>query len=192
MRPMPVETTRFLRPGDEKCLFPKRFLSKVDTLSDAAAGGHGCWIWLAAIDKDGYGFTRIGKRSAVRAHRISYECCVGPIEDDLVIDHLCRHRICVNPRHLEAVSNKINLLRGESFSAVNARKDVCDNGHPFSGPNLISHPNGHRSCRECRRVRGRERKKERWRSDPEFRRRNIEAMRALRIRKAGKMKARTP
>ena len=37
---------------------------------------------------------------------------IGPVPDSLELDHLCRNRYCVNPSHLEAVSYRVNVLRG--------------------------------------------------------------------------------
>ena len=108
---------------------------------------HECWRWTG-YTTCGYGkFYRCGKQMS--AHRYSYEHFVKPIPEGLVIDHLCRNPLCVNPHHLEPVTQKVNLWRGTGMAARNARKTHCKNGHPLSGDNLIKHPNGH-GCRECR------------------------------------------
>src|SRR3546814_19356891 len=49
-----------------------------------------------------------------QAHRISYELCVGPIPEGMELDHLCRVRRCVNPAHMEPVTHRENVLRGEA------------------------------------------------------------------------------
>jgi len=71
----------------------------------------GCWLWVRVVGKQGYGrLTVDGRRTA--AHRASYEAFVGPIPPALVIDHLCATACCVNPDHLEAVTNAENIRRG--------------------------------------------------------------------------------
>ncbi len=109
--------------------------------------GDGCWLWLAGCFSDGYGCFWDGEGNR-RAHRVSYELYVGAIPDDLELDHLCRVTICVNPRHLEPVTSKINSLRGIGFAAVNARKTHCSKGHPYGGDNL-GPDTGRRRCRAC-------------------------------------------
>lgn len=81
------------------------------------------------------------------AHRGAYEAAKGLIPEGLVIDHLCRVRWCCNPEHLEAVTNKENILRGESPPARNARKERCDLGHK-----LTAKPGGGRYCPTCRQT----------------------------------------
>lgn len=81
---------------------------------------------------------------------MSHELHKGPIPEGLVIDHLCRNRGCVNPDHLEAVTQRENILRGEGLAAANARKTHCPKGHPYSGENLYVVPSsGRRQCRIC-------------------------------------------
>lgn len=70
-----------------------------------------CWVWTGALSDKGYGHLNVGGGVSQYAHRLSYEWRVGPIADGLVIDHLCRNRQCVNPDHLETVSNMVNTQR---------------------------------------------------------------------------------
>ena len=115
-----------------------------------------CWEWLGSKNDKGYGF--IGLRSGVSApaHRVAYELHYGPVPDGLEIDHLCRNRGCVNPDHLEAVSHRVNVLRGVSPHARNARKTHCKFGHPFDEANTGIDVRGDRYCRICKLRIGRE------------------------------------
>ena len=112
----------------------------------------GCWLWMGGTRR-GYGAFWYKGRT-VQAHRVSYELYVGMISKDLDLDHTCRVRHCVNPAHLEPVTNKENVLRGEGHTAVNARKTHCPKGHPFTGPNLVL-ISGKRRCRQCKNAHAR-------------------------------------
>jgi hypothetical protein len=118
----------------------RRFWSKV-----LLPVGSGCMTWTAYTDRYGYGMFRIGN-TLYRPHRVSYELLNGPIEPGRVLDHLCRNRACVAPSHLEAVSQEENVRRGNSPTAVNARKTHCPQGHSYS--------RGGRKCRVCNRAAG--------------------------------------
>jgi hypothetical protein len=110
-----------------------------------------CWEWTA-YRHDGYGRFNEGSRIA-RVHRFAYELLVGPIPDGLTIDHLCRNRACVNPAHLEPVTVKVNVLRGEGPAAQHARKTKCPQGHPYDTQQA-----GGRRCSICHRNEERRRK----------------------------------
>jgi hypothetical protein len=117
----------------------------------------GCWHSGYAPVNKGYiqiVYVENGKRARVMGHRLTYEHFVGPIPEGLTLDHLCRNTSCVNPYHLEPVTNRENGLRGNSRAAMNARKTHCINGHPLSGDNLVvreSEPR-RRRCRICERA----------------------------------------
>lgn len=110
----------------------------------------GCWLWDGATT---VGYGRIKRNSRIdMAHRITYELFVGPIPENLTIDHLCRVRSCVNPAHLEPVTIAVNVMRGESLPARNARKTHCPQGHPYDDENTYVNPTtGWRLCRSCAR-----------------------------------------
>ncbi len=102
-----------------------------------------CWEWQGYRDKGGYGhFDVFGKNQL--AHRVSYTHFAGEITDGMGLDHLCRNRRCVNPEHLEQVTNVVNIKRG-----WHAQKTRCKNGHVFSPENTYTTREGHRNCRRC-------------------------------------------
>lgn len=105
----------------------------------------GCWLWLGYVGiRNGYGSFGAGKL----AHRVAYEAFVGAIPPGLQIDHLCKVRRCVNPDHLEAVTQRENLLRGDTVTARNAARTECPRGHPYTPENTYR-SNGKRRCRIC-------------------------------------------
>ena len=89
----------------------------MDRVLDKIIFDDGCWEWAASHNSQGYGKIREGGAgSKVRdAHRVVYELLVGPIPPGLVIDHLCRNPGCVRPDHLEAVTQSVNVKRGERW-----------------------------------------------------------------------------
>jgi hypothetical protein len=119
--------------------------------------GDGCWEWLGNKTAAGYGQI-VQERKRVYAHRFSYVIEHGEIDSSLVIDHLCKNPGCVRPSHLELVTQKLNSLRGDGPTAVNARKTHCKRDHPLSGDNLVINSQGSRQCRKCNKLRSERRR----------------------------------
>jgi hypothetical protein len=117
----------------------------------------GCLLWTASRLPRGYG--EFGFRGrVVRAHKWLYEQLHGPVPAGLVLDHKCRTPSCVNPDHLEPVTQRVNVLRGTAPAALQAQQESCIHGHPLSGANLYTKPNGARQCKACRRDTDRRRR----------------------------------
>lgn len=104
-----------------------------------------CWIWDAARLPKGY-----GTFDGTTAHRVVYAMLVGPIPDGFEIDHLCKNPTCVNPAHLEAITQLENNLRSNSVTAMRGRQRVCQRGHEFTPENTYVEQRGRRRCRKCR------------------------------------------
>ena len=133
------------RNGEPKKLGRNNPPPEVRVWRNIAKTEDGCWRWLGTKTEDGYARIVIdGKRTGV--HRFMYEQAFGPITPGLQIDHLCRVRDCVNPDHLEAVTCRENLMRGETFQARNAAKTHCPAGHPYD-----DFRRGARRCTRCMR-----------------------------------------
>ena len=110
-----------------------------------------CWLYAGQINIYGYGIVKAGLNQHM-VHRVMYENEVGAIPDGLFLDHLCRVRCCINPRHLEPVTARENLLRGDTIAARNAKKTHCYAGHEFNKRNTYMGSSGKRRCRTCHAV----------------------------------------
>lgn len=116
-----------------------------------------CWEWQGPLDRDGYGhymasIPGTGRQVKLAAHRVAFFLEHGRYPSPgLVLDHLCRNRGCVNPAHLDEVTQGENGRRGEGRSVAFAQRTHCDKGHPLDGDNLATRVNGGRKCRRCHR-----------------------------------------
>lgn len=144
--------------GDDAARF-ERYVDRTDY----------CWLWTGTITATGYGqFYWDGVNNG--AHRFAYEHFVGPIPEGMTIDHVCHsiddschggmtcpHRRCVNPDHLEVVTVRENVMRGNTLQAENAARTHCIHGHPFDEANTgYDARGGWRFCKACQRRRTRE------------------------------------
>lgn len=107
-----------------------------------------CWVWLGGR-RNSYGAIKVKGKSKL-AHRVSYETFVGPIPPGLTIDHLCRQRLCINPKHLEPVTMAENHRRGAQV-ALRVPKTHCINGHAYTPDNIYLDRKGVNRCMECAR-----------------------------------------
>ncbi len=130
-----------------------RFMNKIQKTNN-------CWIWQGATNDVGYGYFSLNG-TTFTAHKISYELFKEEIIKGLQIDHLCRNRKCVNPQHLEVVTQQENIRRGESGnhgnhskgeSHYNSKKTHCIRGHEYTTKNTLVMKNG-RTCRACIKIR---------------------------------------
>ena len=132
---------RFLRGHNMNQSLEDKFWAKVDRSGE-------CWIWTAS-GVNGYGtIAHLGR--TYRAHRVSYEWANGPIPAGLHIDHLCRVRACVNPAHLEAVTQTENNRRMAAH--VKRERTACRRGHEYTPENTYYNGVGNRGCKECQRI----------------------------------------
>jgi len=137
-----------------------RFLSKVDQheLVDM------CWIWQGATLAGGYGAFRY-ENETWYAHRWIYAYFFGAIPTKRVIHHECRNLLCVNPHHLKCISYSDHNSSEHPRPTTNSFNSLlthCKHGHEFTESNTYKYttPNGlsRRQCRECAKMRWRNRK----------------------------------
>lgn len=114
----------------------------------------GCWIWMGGISQKGYARASYDGRD-IYLHRWLYQQIYGDV-GELTMDHLCRVRCCINPAHLEPVTNIENVLRGFGEPAKNRRKTHCKHGHPFDEENTRKQrpetKEKTRVCKTCARL----------------------------------------
>lgn len=129
-----------------------RFLAKIDRSGPVhPVLRTPCWVWRGGTNPHGYGRFFVAGR-LMTSHRYAYETFIGPVPAGMDLDHLCRRRGCANPRHVEPVTHRENLLRGDTVPAHRAAITHCPRGHEYTPENTYLY-NRQRYCRACRRAR---------------------------------------
>lgn len=141
---IPDGSRLWTRCRNRRCISPEHAYYPTHTVDTS-----GCWPWVGALNEKGYPLIARSRTShpgpgSAFAHRHYYEMNVGPIPPDLTLDHLCGNKSCVNPDHLEPVTNAENQRR----AAVVRTHFRC--GHPIDDENLLVDSTGARRCRTCR------------------------------------------
>ena len=87
----------------------------------------GCWLWLGSLTREGYATVadRRGSKNSTTAHRLFYRTLVAPIPSGETLHHKCNTRHCVNPDHLQPISQRENVAASfERAALIRARESA--------------------------------------------------------------------
>jgi HNH endonuclease len=111
---------------------PKSYEQKVfELFASRVMVTDSCWLWTGGKTLRNYGVFCVRAWRIWAAHRYAYFIFNGPLDENLVLDHRCMNTLCVNPRHLEQVTQQENALRGKQTK-------LCPHG-----------VRGKQNCSEC-------------------------------------------
>lgn len=130
----------------------RRYSSPAESLAARSVRDGDCLRWTGFRQPGGYGQMKAGGAAPELVHRVAYRLAHGSIPDGYQIDHLCRVRDCVNPDHLEAVTQQENLSRKSPPEP--AARTHCGRGHELTPENTYQWRT-QRHCRTCKREKAR-------------------------------------
>jgi len=124
---------------------PDAFWANVTTAGD-------CWPYVGRLLPNGYSRVWISGRYWY-GHQFAFYMANGWIPElPVALDHLCGNRQCVNPSHLDAVRQAVNVRRGKSRG--NAEYEAgreCLHGHAVASDQWVL-DGPHRRCPICYRM----------------------------------------
>jgi hypothetical protein len=123
----------------------ERLLSKIEKTDS-------CWIWKDRPSSRGYGRLNIHQRGSILAHRLSYELHIGEIPSGHVIHHQCGNQLCVNPAHLEPITQAEHILKEGHIKQKRLATTHCPKGHEYTLANTVIAKTKYgvgRNCKQC-------------------------------------------
>lgn len=145
-----ITPTYWRRPSNKSCGCYRRTPALPRFWAFVKVLDNGCWQWQGGLNIHGYSNFQEGG-NPVSGHQWAYLNFVGPIPIGEQLDHTCRNRGCVNPNHLEPVTQSVNLMRGARVNqhAYKSYRTHCKAGHEFTSDNTETIENNGRVARKC-------------------------------------------
>lgn len=128
-----------------------------------------CVVGEGCLSGFGYLMKKVNGKT-VYLHKEVYESHYKEnVPDGWVVDHLCFNKVCLNPKHLQAVPSYVNAARsakrlkgkpatessirnGQLIKERWRKSTCCPRGHLWKD-NAYIEPNGKRRCKICKRAR---------------------------------------
>jgi hypothetical protein len=113
-----------------------------------------CWNWQGSLS-GGYSMYSVN-RTTYHVHKFIFELFMHPVPKGMHLHHKCHNKACVNPWHLEVLSPREHVRKGNNPCGINMRKKFCAHGHPFNGRNVHIYTGRgwiERRCRKCESIR---------------------------------------
>lgn len=85
----------------------KRIMERIVICPDT-----GCWLWQGPTSGNGRGggYPRMSLDGrTVAVHKVMFTHAYGYIPGNKQVDHICTNRCCINPAHLQLVSQPVNI-----------------------------------------------------------------------------------
>lgn len=128
-------TSAALRSGFVRCPVPTGGRRKRRIGVGHIVEASGCWHWTGKLDSAGYGRTTFRGRH-MPAHHAYYRFFRGELATGIHVHHKCGHAWCVNPDHLEPVTQQENNARRRSVKltpdTVQRIRHLFDSGQQVS------------------------------------------------------------